>query len=210
MRFCTGAGTIVCMERPIALSESPLEIGRRIENILRVGTVAEVRHGQPARCRVRSGELLTDWLPWTSGSAGGASRRQWWPPKVGEQCMVMAPGGDLLNAVVLPGVYSDNAPQGSENPDAYRMDWSETEGMEHDASTGMLTITCEQGITLRVGDSFIELLRDRIVLSAGGGSLVIDSNGATGSPDVLAGGISLRKHVHGGVKQGDNLTKAPQ
>ncbi|WP_440114211.1 phage baseplate assembly protein V [Acidovorax sp. BL-A-41-H1] len=192
VRFRARAGTIVRMERPVSQSESPLEIGRRIENILRAGTVAEVRHGKPARCRVRSGELLTDWLPWTSGSAGGPSRRQWWPPKVGEQCMVMAPGGDLLNAVVLPGVYSDKAPQGSENPDAYRLDWSATEGMEHDAGTGMLTITCEQAITLRVGQASIELRRDRIVLSAGGGSLVIDGDGATGSPDVLSGGISLR------------------
>lgn len=198
------------MERPVSQSESPLEIGRRLENILRAGTVAEVRHGKPARCRVRSGELLTDWLPWISGSAGGQDRRQWWPPKVGEQCLVMAPGGDLLNAVVQPGVFSDKAPQGSASPTAFRMDWSATDFMEHDSATGQLVIRCDQGITLQVGQSSITITRDSIRLSAGGGSLVIDRAGATGSPDVIADGISLRTHVHGGVKQGDDDTQGPK
>ena len=36
------------MDRPVNQNESPLEILRRVENIVRAGTVAEVRHGKPA------------------------------------------------------------------------------------------------------------------------------------------------------------------
>ena len=197
------------MERPVTQTESPLEILRRVENILRAGTVAAVRHGKPARCRVRSGELLTNWVPWMSSRAGGQDRRQWWPPAVGEQCLLLSPGGDLLNAVALPGVYSDKAPQGSDSATACRTDWSATDFMEHDSATGCLTVQCDKGITLRVGNASIDITPDRIVLSAGGGTFVIDGDGATGSPDVITGPISLRRHVHGGVDRGGDNTDGP-
>ena len=98
------------MDRPVNQNESPLEILRRVENIVRAGTVAEVRHGKPARCRVRTGDLLTNWVPWMAGRAGG-KRRQWRPPEIGEQCLLLAPGGDLMNAVAMPGLHSDKAPR---------------------------------------------------------------------------------------------------
>lgn len=198
------------MESPIAQSESPLEILRRLENLVRLGTVAAVRHGRPARCRVRTGNLLTNWVPWFAGRAGGRKRRKWCPPVVGEQCLLLAPGGDLLNAVALPGIYSDAMPQASESETTCRTDWSETEFYEHDSATGQLLALVERGITLRVRDgASIEMTRDRITLRAGGGSLVIDSQGARGEPDVLSGSISLRKHRHTNVKSGNDNTGAP-
>ena len=57
-----------------------------IENLIRLGTVAEVDHGslpdkRPARVLVQSGELLTGWLPWTALRAG--TTRDWDPRTVG-------------------------------------------------------------------------------------------------------------------------------
>ena len=49
MLYRARAGTIKCMDRPIDQPESPFEILRRLENIARVGTIAEVRTGRPAR-----------------------------------------------------------------------------------------------------------------------------------------------------------------
>ena len=198
------------MESPIAQSESPYEVLRRLENIVRVGVVASVRYGKPARIRVRTGNLTTNWLPWIAQRAGGRKRRKWWPPVVGEQCLLFAPGGDLLNAVAMPGIYSDAMPQGSESETACRTDWSETEFYEHDSATGQLLAVVETGITLRIKDgASLEMTHDRITLRAGGGSLVIDSAGVRGEPDVKTGSISLRTHRHGGVERGGDNTGVP-
>ena len=78
------------MDRPVNQNESPLEILRRVENIVRAGTVAEVRHGKPARCRVRTGDLLTNWVPWMAGRAGG-KRRQWWPQRLASSACCWPP-----------------------------------------------------------------------------------------------------------------------
>ncbi|WP_244859251.1 hypothetical protein [Shewanella dokdonensis] len=44
------------------------DLRRRIDNLLRLGTVEAVRAGE---CRVKSGELLTDWRPYLTQRAGG-------------------------------------------------------------------------------------------------------------------------------------------
>ncbi|MCW5320546.1 phage baseplate assembly protein V [Verminephrobacter aporrectodeae subsp. tuberculatae] len=180
------------MDKPTRQHESSYELNRKIENILRWGTVAEVRHGKPARCRVKSGGLLSNWVPFVAGRAGGTARL-WWPPKVGEQCVLLAPGGDLLRAVAIPGIYSDAMPQGSEDDD-FCLDWSEQDSMVH--TDGQLTIRCERGITLMVQ----------------GTTLRITPEGIFASPDIKApgeGGVSLHDHVHKDVRSGIDNTGGP-
>ena len=174
----------------------PIELNRRLENIVRTGVVEEVRYGRPSRCRVRSGKLLSAWVPWIAQAAGGNQRgRHWRAPAIGEQCMLLSPGGDMTQAVALPGIISDAMPQGSESESAERTDWSETEYMEHDRATGKLTIVCATAIELRVGS----------------GRLVIDESGVHGWPDMTGDGrISLVNHKHGGVESGASSTGEPQ
>lgn len=209
MLFHARAGTIVGVKEPIAQPESPFEILRRMENMVRAGSIAEVRHAAPARCRVKTGGLVTNWIPWWVLRAGGQQRNHWWPPVKDEQCLLLCPGGDLLNAVALCGIYSDAMPQNSDKPNICRTDWSPTDFMEHDSETDHLDIYCDKGITFRVGTSVLEITRNSIVLSAGGGTFTVDSKGGTGDPDVLAGGISLVKHPHGGVKAGTDTSGGP-
>ena len=56
----------------------PIELNRRLENIVRTGVVEEVRYGRPSRCRVRSGKLLAAWVPWIAQAAGGNQRGRHW------------------------------------------------------------------------------------------------------------------------------------
>ncbi|MCP9760592.1 phage baseplate assembly protein V [Aquitalea sp. S1-19] len=65
---------------------------RRIENLMRLGTIAEI---DPDRTRVRvaSGSPLTDWLPWLHTRAG--TSRDGDPPSAGEQVMIFATAGAL-------------------------------------------------------------------------------------------------------------------
>ena len=173
------------MDQPIAQLESPYEASRRIENLLRLCTVAEVRTTHPARCRVRTGQLLTDWLPWLTLRAG-ATAGTWWAPEPGEQCLLLSPGGDLRQGVVLPGLYSDqnHPPPGARDSFVIRLGLS------------LIEITAE-AVHIRVGETH----------HAGG--LTIDRDGVHASPDADAMGVSLVQHKHLGVMPGPSLTGPP-
>ncbi|WP_082814689.1 phage baseplate assembly protein V [Collimonas fungivorans] len=51
----------------------------------------------------------TTWLRWVTHRAGDA--RTWWSPSVGEQVVLLLPGGDLTAGVILQAVYSDAFPR---------------------------------------------------------------------------------------------------
>lgn len=83
------------------------DLSRRLESLIRLGTVAEVDHAA-ARVRVRSGGLLTTWLPWLTHRAGDT--RSWCPPTVGEQVLLLCPSGEPGAGIVLPAIYADARP----------------------------------------------------------------------------------------------------
>lgn len=210
MRLRARAGTIKCMDRPVDQPESPFEILRRLDNVARMGTIEEVRTTKPARCRVRCGDILTGWLPWVAGRAAGQNGAIWWPPVKGEQVLMLAPGGDLSNAMVMPGAFSDKNPQASENPDIFRMDLGGGAYFEHDAAEGVFRMEAMASIHIMCMGSFITITEKSITMEAGGGTLVLNGDGITVTPDVLAKGISLVNHVHPGVKQGGDRTEKPE
>lgn len=124
------------------------ELRRRLDNLLRLGAVAEVDL-EAARVRVRWAEdaegepVLTGWIPWLAPRAGGD--RTWWPPEVGEQALLLAPGGELPNAVALPALYSDSHPAPSADAakalavhaDGARVEYDrELHRLRHDAEDG--------------------------------------------------------------------------
>jgi len=92
-------------------------LSRLLENLIRLGTVAEVDHGslpdkRPAWVRVQSGDLLTSWLPWAALRAG--TTRDWDPPTVGEQVLVLSPNGQTAQGVAIGSVVSAQVnPDGS-------------------------------------------------------------------------------------------------
>ena len=189
------------VDQPISQPESPYEAARRANNMLRLGTVAEVRHAAPARCRVQTGDNLTDWLPWLTLRAGGAQDgTAWWPPVVGEQVLLLAPGGDLAQAVVLPGVFSDQRPQGSSVAGAFRLDFAETAHIEYLPGAHL---------HLQFGATTLRLEAGAITAQAGGGTLQLDGRGLRGEPDVVSGGVSLREHLHTKVTSGSELSGPP-
>lgn len=90
----------------------PAEILRLLHNLIRLGTVAEVQY-QPPRVRVTTGENETDWLHWLNLRAGNTA--DWDPPIKGEQVILFSPAGDLAQAIVVAGIYSDQFPAPSDN-----------------------------------------------------------------------------------------------
>ena len=177
------------MDSPTPQTESPYETQRRMENIVRKGTVAAVRLAAPARVRVKTGDHTTDWLPWIALRAGGvAGGRTWNPAVVGEQCTVLAPGGDLAQAVVLLGLYSDAMPQGSEQAACDRTDWDEDNYFEW--LRGALTAYCMESITLSTPNTSVHMEDSSVTITGGGAVLTIGPNRITSNVRELEGALN--------------------
>ena len=173
-----------------APEHSPLELHRLLANLLRNGRVEQVRVGtasNPAACRVRTGDLLTTWLPWFAQAAGGSTQtRHWRTPALGEPCLLLAPGGDLAQAVALPGIYSSDMPQGAADEDVERHDFSSTDYWEHRRNAGTLVVKIAQDITLTVGDSQLQITPGGTTLTTP--ELTVDSPQSTFTGSVNIGG----------------------
>lgn len=118
-----------------------IELLRRLENILRAGTIAQVDH-QATRVRVRSGDLLTDWLIWFEVRAGNV--RTWCPPSVGEQCLVLSPGGELAAGMVLVGLPSDQMPPPATEAHLHRTTYPGGSSITFDHEARVLTVEAER------------------------------------------------------------------
>ncbi|MEN2925541.1 hypothetical protein FHPHGOJG_02561 [Mannheimia haemolytica] len=73
---------------------------RRLDNIIRLGTIAEVDL-TTATARVNSGGITTDFLPWLTFRAG--TSQTWSAPTVGEQCVVLSVSGEFTTGVIYLG-----------------------------------------------------------------------------------------------------------
>ncbi len=164
---------------------SLIDLLRRLENLLRPGTIHAVDHAS-ARVRVASGGLLTDWLPWFERRAGNV--RTWSPPSVGEQCLVLSPGGDPANGMVLVGIASDEHPAPSTHPNIERTHYPDGTTVEYDHAAH----------TLRIDAPLVHITGEAVIQGP-----------VTVATDVIADGISLVTHVHGGVSPGGSNTGLP-
>jgi phage baseplate assembly protein V len=192
-------------------------LSRLIENLIRVGTISEVDHAQ-ARCRVISGGLRTGWLPWFSQRTGNT--RDWDPPTIGEQCLILSPSGEVGAGMVLVGLYCNahNAP--SNNPDEQVREYPDGARISYNHVTGALnaigiktalvqaaehiTFDCPQvTFTGKVNTQDLFTYENGMVGYAG------ENTGALITGDVIADGISLVHHLHTGVVAGGSNTGQP-
>lgn len=169
-----------------------------MNNIVRTGRVEAV-NPSIARCRVRTGQLLTDWLPWLTLAAGGTGQaRHWRVPAVNEECLLLAPGGDLAQALVLPGLFCQDMPQNAAAGDVERHDFSGTDFWEHNRGEGTLVFEIANCIQLKVGASLLTITPDGTTLQTP--HYAVDSPQSEFSGNVaIAGGISVAGGGSGGT-----------
>ena len=72
------------------------ETERRASNTVLMARVEEI-DAEKARIRVSAAEIESAWIPFSSSRAG--PDRTWHAPEPGEQIVLVAPCGDLNNAV---------------------------------------------------------------------------------------------------------------
>ena len=165
------------------MSYQEAELDRRMAAMLQAGTVSAVDHGN-ARCRVKVGEWESAWLPW--GSAGAGAVRQWRPPSIGEQAMILSPSGLPEGGFVLPGFYTTQHKNGNDTkeevtatdyPDGAR------EHYDHGAHEYVLKVPAGGRIVLTIGATTLELRDDGTTLTTP--KLFVDSADSTFTGMVL-------------------------
>lgn len=168
---------------------------RRLENLIRLGTIAAVDH-VAARCTVSTGGLSVPNLPWLALRAGDSS--DWDPPTVGEQCILFSPSGEPALGVALVGLYSQQRPAPSNSATVRRRKYPDGAVIDYDHASHTLSATLPAG--------------GKAQLTAPGGVTILGDVAITGSvtvsADVVAAGISLVNHRHPGDSGG--ITGAPQ
>lgn len=179
------------------MRQETAEQRRQTSNFIRLGTVAEVDVAQ-ACIRVKTGELLSDWIPWLVPRTGATI--EWSAPSVGEQGIVLCPEGDTTGAVFLRGLYSDAVPAPSQSASEHLVRYADGTSVQYNttshalninmASGGNVTLTADAGVTIN-GD--------------------VQVNGSvTASIEVEANGIKLTQHTHSDVEAGTSSTGKPQ
>jgi phage baseplate assembly protein gpV len=163
------------------------ELERRLGNLLRGGSIIATDFAT-ARVKVRSGDLVTGWLPWLTHRAGGDVT--WHAPEIGEQVMILSPDGEPAQGVVLPAIYSTAVSAPANSADRSVITYQ----------GGLLRFEAdrEAGVFRLIGN--VELV----------GDVAIEGT-VNVSEDVIAGGndVSLVNHVHGGVSVGASETDVP-
>lgn len=202
------------------------ELARAIRNLIRSGVVTEVDIVQ-GLCRVQSGGIQTTWLNWLTTRAGRS--RTWWAPSVGEQVLLLAIGGELDTAFVLPGIFSDDNPSPSASADAWHVLFPDGAVMEYEPETGALTVsgiktadvTASESITATVPVVLVKAA-ERITLDTP--EVVCTNKLTTATLEVQKGGtmrgniehtggtlksngVQVDDHGHGGVQRGGNWTE---
>ncbi|PRP71752.1 baseplate assembly protein [Chromobacterium amazonense] len=118
--------------------ENFADLSRRIESLIRLGTIAEVDHAA-RRVRVQTGALTSNWLPWGARRAG--QTRDWNPPTAGEQVLLLCPSGDPAGGVALLALYSDTFDAPSSSPDEHLTVYPDGARILYNHSTGSLSVT---------------------------------------------------------------------
>ena len=203
-----------------------VDILRKIENLIRPGVVCKTNGD---RVKVRSGNLVTTWLPWFTHRAG--SSRSWWSPSVGEQVFILSPNGNLELGCVLPSLYSNDYPAPSESQHGYYVEFSDGAIFEYEPENSNLTIrgiktavieageqiTARAGIKIQFETPLVECSNHVTFKSfsatgggAGGSTGVITGDVIHQQGELSSNGVVLDAHKHNGVKSGDDLTGKPQ
>lgn len=138
------------------LHQDMTEAERRISNVALMGQVVALDTAR-ARVRVQAGPITTGWLPFATLRAG--LDRTWHPPEPGEQVLLVAPGGDLNQAVVVGSIYRADHPAPADSADISRTRFKDGAVMEYDRAQHHWHLSVPSGgrIVIEVGPSKIEM-----------------------------------------------------
>lgn len=157
-------------------------LSRLIENLIRLGTIEEIDLSAKS-CRVRSGKLLSNWLPWITLRAG--TTRTWNPPSIGEQVLILSPSGEPAGGVILMGIQSALHPTPSSSADEHVTVYPDGAHIAYNHFTGALVAS---GLQTALIQAATQVTVDCPAVHVTG-TVTIDG-------DAIISGISFLQHVH--------------
>lgn len=191
------------------MNEKFTEIMRLITNLIRTGIVSEV---DPVNwlCRVKTGDLETNWINWLTLRAG--STRTWWQPTVGKQVVLLSLGGNVETPFAVPAIYSEAFPPPDYSEDRTTMfmvgGW-----FQYEPENGQLLIRNFESEPIEGADG-IQLITDALGIEASQTRINSDT---TMNGDVTHGGGSMSfngviadKHIYAQVNSGTDMLGGPQ
>lgn len=119
------------------------ELNRRLDNLIRYGVIEETDFTsdpvQP-RVRVRLGEdILTTWLPIAAPRANTDAEHD--PVQEGEHVILLAPSGELAQAVVIGKLFSEDYPSPDTSPTNHRRVYRDDYQIDYETEDHLLTHT---------------------------------------------------------------------
>lgn len=195
------------------------DIPEDLSTLIRIGVVIEVTLSPP-RCRVRYGdpdddeaETETPPIRWLSGRSG--KTRKWSPPSVGEEVLLLAPDGQVGNAVALTGLVNDENPAPDEQ-DIELLLFDDGARISYDPATHALEAVLPAGSSARLEAETITLVGDvkiegklQVTDDAQFDAKIHADGEIKSDTDVLADTIKLKTHKHSGVAAGGAQSGAP-
>lgn len=124
------------------------ELSRRINNIVRFGTVTESRSKEgKALVRVQIGERVSDYLPVMSFS--NSFKKHWVPVRPKEQVVVFSPFGDADSGFVVRSIFNKSAkePTGA-NDTTEIIEYEDGTRLSYDTDAKELKINAVDKITI--------------------------------------------------------------
>lgn len=171
------------------------ELARALRNMIRTGVIVETDL-DAGRCRVQTGGIQTDWLQWLTQRAGRS--RTWWAPSVGEQVIILAVGGELDTAFVLPAIFSDDYPAPSASADALHIAFPDGAVIEYEPETSALTVSGIKTADVTASESLTATVP--LVLVKADTRITLDTPEVVCTNKLTTGSIEVQK---GGTMKGD-------
>lgn len=185
------------------------EIMRLITNLIRTGTVTEVDRDKWL-CRVKVGELETNWINWLTLRAGKSCT--WWCPSPGEQVVLFSLGGNLETAFALPAVYSNQYPPPSDSEEGSVTEYPDGGWFEYEPATGRWHVRGIKSMVIEAADSVIYKTSEFVVeadRTCINSDMVINGSVSQGGGAMSSNGIVVDGHEHTGVLKGGDNTGGP-
>lgn len=178
------------------------ELNRRLENAIRIGRVDSVDLTKtPPKVRVKVGELVTAELPFLALRAG--EDKSWWPITVGEQVIILSPGGSLNRGVVIGSLFQNDYPQATSLENVVRTDYSDGAITEYDKENHVMKITLPTDGTLEiVASGGVTITGDLTV----NGNIAASNNISDATRSMVDDRGIYNTHKHPGVTSGTSTT----
>ncbi len=176
------------------------DLARRLANIIRLGQIFAIDY-EVAKARVKIGDLETDWLPWVTSNSG--TNKNWNPPEIDEQVMILSPCGELNQGIIFPSLYRGSAPENSGNIQS--VTFADGSKISFDRAGGNLTLDIKGSANIKVaGNAEIEAanitLKGNVDLGGAGGAAVarvgdkvkIDLGSSAGEWPIITGSPKVK------------------